>query len=56
MFSRLLVSAEEVNDHLDPSLEAMDYGSHHMVVWLNGLDRFVMLLAGEENIRKWLPS
>ena len=53
MFKALGFSAEEANDQFGFLLEAMDYGlPHHTVVWLSGLDRFVMLLAGEENIRE----
>ena len=37
-------------------LEAMDYGFPPHGGLAIGLDRFVMLLAGEENIRKSLPS
>ena len=52
MFKALGFSAEEVNDQFGFLLEAMDYGFPPHGGLAIGLDRFVMLLAGEENIRE----
>ena len=52
MFKALGFSAEESNDKFGFLLEAMDYGFPPHGGLAIGLDRFVMLLAGEENIRE----
>ena len=52
MFKALGFSAEETNDQFGFLLEAMDYGFPPHGGLAIGLDRFVMLLAGEENIRE----
>ena len=52
MFKALGFSAEEANDQFGFLLEAMDFGFPPHGGLAIGLDRFVMLLAGEENIRE----
>ena len=52
MFKALSFSAEEANDQFGFLLEAMDYGFPPHGGLAIGLDRFVMLLAGEDNIRE----
>ena len=52
MFKALGFLAEEANDQFGFLLEAMDYGFPPHGGLAIGLDRFVMLLAGEDNIRE----
>ena len=52
MFKALGFSAEEANDQFGFLLEAMDYGFPPHGGLAIGLDRFLMLLAGEDNIRE----
>lgn len=52
MFKALGFSAQEAADQFGFLLEAMDYGFPPHGGLALGLDRFVMLLAGEENIRE----
>ena len=52
MFSALGFSPKEAYDQFGFLLEAMDYGFPPHGGLAIGLDRFVMLLAGEENIRE----
>ena len=52
MFKALGFSVEEANDQFGFLLEAMDYGFPPHGGLAIGLDRFAMLLAGEENIRE----
>ncbi|WOO57794.1 aspartate--tRNA ligase [Streptococcus pasteurianus] len=52
MFKALGFTAEEANDQFAFLLEAMNYGFPPHGGLAIGLDRFVMLLAGEDNIRE----
>lgn len=52
MFKALGFSAEAANDQFGFLLEAMDYGFPPHGGLAIGLDRFVMLLAGKDNIRE----
>ncbi|HFI0273146.1 TPA: aspartate--tRNA ligase [Streptococcus suis] len=52
MFKALGFSAEEAHDQFGFLLEAMDYGFPPHGGLAIGLDRLVMLLAGEDNIRE----
>ncbi len=52
MFKALGFSAQETAEQFGFLLEAMDYGFPPHGGLALGLDRFVMLLAGEENIRE----
>lgn len=52
MFTALGFSKEEANEQFGFLLEAMDYGFPPHGGLAIGLDRFVMLLAGEDNIRE----
>ncbi|MBP2622038.1 aspartate--tRNA ligase [Streptococcus panodentis] len=52
MFKALGFSAEEAAEQFGFLLEAMDYGFPPHGGLALGLDRFVMLLAGEDNIRE----
>lgn len=52
MFTALGFTAEEANDQFGFLLEAMNYGFPPHGGLAIGLDRFVMLLAGEDNIRE----
>ena len=52
MFKALGFSEEKATDQFGFLLEAMDYGFPPHGGLAIGLDRFVMLLAGEENIRE----
>lgn len=52
MFKALGFTAEEANDQFGFLLEAMNYGFPPHGGLAIGLDRFAMLLAGEENIRE----
>ena len=52
MFKALGFSAQEAAEQFGFLLEAMDYGFPPHGGLALGLDRFVMLLAGEENIRE----
>ena len=52
MFKALGFSAEAAHEQFGFLLEAMDYGFPPHGGLAIGLDRFVMLLAGEDNIRE----
>lgn len=52
MFKALGFSAEDANDQFGFLLEAMDYGFPPHGGLAIGLDRFVMILAGKDNIRE----
>ena len=52
MFKALGFTVEEANDQFGFLLEAMNYGFPPHGGLAIGLDRFVMLLAGEDNIRE----
>lgn len=52
MFKALGFTTEEANEQFGFLLEAMDYGFPPHGGLALGLDRFVMLLAGEDNIRE----
>ncbi|WP_024409063.1 aspartate--tRNA ligase [Streptococcus suis] len=52
MFKALGFSAEDAHEQFGFLLEAMDYGFPSHGGLAIGLDRFVMLLAGEDNIRE----
>ncbi|HHW4949895.1 TPA: aspartate--tRNA ligase [Streptococcus suis] len=52
MFKALSFSAEDAHEQFGFLLEAMDYGFPPHGGLAIGLDRFVMLLAGEDNIRE----
>ncbi|HFU4026061.1 TPA: aspartate--tRNA ligase [Streptococcus suis] len=52
MFKSLGFSAEDAHEQFGFLLEAMDYGFPPHGGLAIGLDRFVMLLAGEDNIRE----
>ncbi|HFI0594412.1 TPA: aspartate--tRNA ligase [Streptococcus suis] len=52
MFKALGFSAEDAHEQFSFLLEAMDYGFPPHGGLAIGLDRFVMLLAGEDNIRE----
>ncbi|HFQ9028948.1 Aspartyl-tRNA synthetase [Streptococcus agalactiae] len=52
MFKALGFSAESAQEQFDFLLEAMDYGFPPHGGLAIGLDRFVMLLAGKDNIRE----
>lgn len=52
MFKALGFSAEDAHEQFGFLLEAMDYGFPPHGGLAIGLDRFVMLLAGEDNIRE----
>lgn len=52
MFKALGFTAEEANDQFGFLLEAMNYGFPPHGGLAIGLDRFIMLLAGEDNIRE----
>lgn len=52
MFKALGFSAEEANEQFGFLLEAMDYGFPPHGGLAIGLDRFVMILAGKDNIRE----
>ncbi|MBM7641930.1 aspartate--tRNA ligase [Streptococcus loxodontisalivarius] len=52
MFKALGFSAEDANEQFGFLLEAMDYGFPPHGGLAIGLDRFVMLLAGKDNIRE----
>ncbi|HEL2460269.1 aspartate--tRNA ligase [Streptococcus suis] len=52
MFQALGFSAEDAHEQFGFLLEAMDYGFPPHGGLAIGLDRFVMLLAGEDNIRE----
>lgn len=52
MFKALGFTADEANAQFGFLLEAMDYGFPPHGGLAIGLDRFVMLLAGKDNIRE----
>ena len=52
MFKALGFSTEAANEQFGFLLEAMDYGFPPHGGLAIGLDRFVMLLAGKDNIRE----